>query len=51
MKHRLIQLQIELAEKKHQLWQDAPVFDWEQIAPSLNFYRESKSTLSELEYQ
>ena len=35
----------------HQLWQDAPVFDWEQIAASLKFYRGPNSTLNGLEYQ
>jgi hypothetical protein len=50
-KHRLLRLQIALAEKTHQLLQDAPVFDWEQIAPSREFYRGPKSTLNELDYQ
>ena len=50
-KHLLLQLQIALAEKTHQLLQDAPVFDWEQIAPSREFYRGPKSTLNELDYQ
>ncbi|QNJ30481.1 hypothetical protein SynPROS91_00045 [Synechococcus sp. PROS-9-1] len=47
----LLQLQIALSGKMQQLWQDAPVFDWEQIAASLKFYRGPNSTLNGPEYQ